>query len=126
MEQDPNTATPLIIQAACPVDARPSGAPLLWGGLKIRVSPDSLVSRVYCSSEIVETFTCSYELNPIYRNTLEKSGLKVSGVSQDGGARIVELADHHFFVGTGFVPQMSSEENRPHPLIVAFMKSSAK
>jgi CTP synthase (UTP-ammonia lyase) len=126
MEQDPNTATPLIIQAACPVDARPSGAPLLWGGLKIRISPDSLAFRVYGSFEIEETFTCSYELNPVYRKTLEKSGLKVSGVSQDGGARIVELPDHRFFIATGFVPQMSSEENRPHPLIVAFLKSAQR
>jgi len=67
---------------------------------------------------------CNYELNPEYRERLENSGLKVSGVSDNGGARIVELPDHRFFIATGFLPDMSSEENRPHPLIVAYLKAA--
>lgn len=125
-EEDPDAATPLLILAACPVDSRPQGAPRLWGGLKISISPDSLAYRIYGSSRVEETFTCNYELNPLYRGALEKSGLKVSGVSEDGGARIVELSNHRFFIGTGFVPQLSSKENRPHPLIVAFLKAAAE
>jgi CTP synthase (UTP-ammonia lyase) len=63
-------------------------------------------------------------LNPDYRGKLEAAGMKVSGVSADGGARIIELPDHHFFIGTGFVPQLSSEENKPHPLVVAYLKAA--
>lgn len=125
-EEDPNTSTPLLILASCPVDSRPQGTPLLWGGLKIHVTQDSLAFRIYRSSEIEETFTCNYELNPVYRETLETTGLKVSGISEDGGARIIELPDHRFFMATGFVPQLSSEEKRPHPLIVAFLRTVAK
>ena len=98
MEQEPDTTTPLLILAACPVDSRPQGAPLLWGGLTIKVIPDSLAFRIYGASKIEETFTCSYELNPVYRGTLEKTGLKVSGISEDGGARIIELSDHRFLL----------------------------
>jgi CTP synthase (UTP-ammonia lyase) len=112
--------------AACPVESRPTGAPRLWGGLKIRISPDTLAARAYGATNIEETFTCNYELNPKYRGRLEKSGLRVSGVSEDGGARIVELPDHGFFLGTGFVPQLSSSPNKPHPLIVAFLEAAAK
>jgi CTP synthase (UTP-ammonia lyase) len=116
----------LLILAACAVDSRPQDVPRLWGGLKINVNPDSLAFHIYRASRILETFTCNYELNPIYRGTLEKTGLKVSGISEDGGARIIELPDHRFFVATGFVPQLSSEETRPHPLIVAYLEAAAK
>jgi CTP synthase (UTP-ammonia lyase) len=126
MEEDPDTATPLLILAACPVDSRPPGAPLLWGGLKINVIPDSLAFRSYRSSGAEEAFTCNYELNPVYRAALETSGLKVSGVSRDGGARIIELPHRRFFLATGFVPQLSSEENRPHPLILAYLEAAAR
>jgi CTP synthase (UTP-ammonia lyase) len=126
MEQDPNTSTPLLIMAACPVDSRPQGTPRLWGGMKIKVVPDSLAFRIYRSTDIEETFTCSYELNPVYREALEKTGLKVSGTGVDGAARIVELADHRFFMGTGFVPQLSSEENHPHTLITAFLEEASE
>jgi CTP synthase len=125
-EEDPNTTTPLLVLAACPVSSRPPGAPRLWGGLKINISPGSLAFSIYRSSTIEEMFTCNYELNPVYRETLEKSGLKVSGISDDGGARIVELPEHRFLVATGFVPQLSSQENKPHPLIVAYLQAAAE
>ncbi len=80
--------------------------------------------RIYRRTEIAEAFNCNYELNPDFRGTLEATGLKVSGVSEDGGARIIELPDHHFFIATGFVPQFTSEETKPHPLIVAYLKAA--
>ena len=56
---------------------------------------------------------------------LEETGLKVSAVSKDGGARIVELSARRFFLATGFVPQLMSDETRPHPIIVAFLEAAA-
>jgi CTP synthase len=125
-EENPNAASPLLILAACPVDNRPKGATLLWGGLKINIKAHSLAFEIYHSDKIEESFNCSYELNPVYREALEASGLRVSGISEDGGARLVELADHRFYIGTGFLPQLSSGENRPHPLIAAFLEAAAK
>lgn len=90
----------------------------------IKIRRDSLAFRIYRSLHVEEAFGCNYELNPIYRKTLEDTGLKVTGVSEDGGARIVEQADHCFFLGTGFLPQLTSEAARPHPLIVAFLETA--
>jgi len=45
-------------------------------------------------------------------------------VDQDGEARIVELADHPFFLATLFVPQVSSSPTQPHPLISAFLRAA--
>jgi CTP synthase (UTP-ammonia lyase) len=116
----------LLVLAACPVENRPPGAPRLYGQLPIDIAADSRAFRIYRSSRIQEAFNCNYEMNPVYRDTLEQAGLKVSGTGADGGARIVELPAQRFFVATGFVPQMSSAENRPHPLIVAFLASALK
>ncbi len=79
---------------------------------------------IYKKLDVDEPFTCNYELNPEYRERLESSGLRVSGVTEDGGARIVELPGHRFYMVTGFVPQLASEENKPHPIITAFLKAA--
>jgi CTP synthase (UTP-ammonia lyase) len=112
------------VLASCPVDNRPEGATRLWGKLKIKVSPDSLAYRIYQRTKVAEAFNCNYELNPDFRGKLEATGLKVSGVSEDGGARIIELPNHHFFMATGFVPQFTSEQTKPHPLIVAYLRAA--
>jgi len=106
------------------VESRPDGTPRLWGGLKIKVKHDSLAFKIYNRIDIEESFSCNYEQNPAYRVTLENKGLKVSGVSEDGGARIIELPGYRFFLATGFVPQYSSQAGKPHPVIVAFLQAA--
>jgi ubiquinone/menaquinone biosynthesis C-methylase UbiE len=77
----------------------------------------------YSSRNIEESFSCNYELNPEYRSVLERSGLIVSGISSDGATRVIELPPH-WFVGTGFLPQLSSWPGKPHPLIVSYLKAA--
>jgi CTP synthase (UTP-ammonia lyase) len=56
-----------------------------------------------------------------------KSGpLKIAGVDDGRNVRIVELSDHRFFIATLFMPQFSSSPDRPHPLILAFVKAAAE
>jgi CTP synthase (UTP-ammonia lyase) len=83
-----------------------------------------LAARIYKRLEVEEAFNCNFELNPAFRETLEATGLKVSGVSEDGGARIIELPSHRFFIATGFVPQFTSEATKPHPLIIAYLEAA--
>ena len=125
-ETDPATPDPLLVLVSCPMDNRPDGAPRLSGKMKIMAKADSLAGRIYNKTEIEEAFHCNYELNRAYRAKLEKAGLKVSGETADGGIRIVELPDRPFFIGTGFVPQLSSEARKPHPLILAYLEAALK
>jgi CTP synthase len=123
-ELDTETPTALIVLASCPVDNRPTGAPRLWGKLKIRLNEDSMAYSIYQKTEIEEAFNCSYELNPAFRGQLESQGLRVTGESSDGSARIIELPKSRFFTATGFQPQLTSEVNKPHPLIIAYLKAA--
>src|SRR5438132_1574661 len=39
--------------------------------------------------------------------------------------RVLELPSHPFFLGTLFVPQTRSTPERPHPLVIAFVRAGA-
>lgn len=87
----------------------------------IHILPGTLAHRVYGKTEAVESFRCSYGLNPGYRDRIDRGGFSISGVGSNGEARMVELSGHRFFVATLYLPQLSSREGVPHPLIVAYL-----
>ena len=92
----------------------------------VNVRPGTLAYQAYGREQVVEQFSCNYGLNPAYEEELEKNGLKITGRGEDGEARIVELADHPFFIATLFVPQLSSSVERPHPLIIQFLEAAKR
>jgi CTP synthase (UTP-ammonia lyase) len=82
-------------------------------------------AELYGAAASIEDFRCNYGVNAEYHSALEKAGLKLSGFGEDGELRIVELPGHPFFVATLFVPQMSSTQQNPHPLLVGFAAAVA-
>lgn len=87
----------------------------------MRILGGSLAARLYETDVTVEAFYCSYGLAEEYVPELERHGLRVTGVDDDGQARIVELPSHRFFVATLFLPQM-----RPgHPLVEGFLAAAS-
>ena len=69
-------------------------------------------------------YYCSYGLDQAWEAPLAARGLRVSARGPDGEARMVELDDHPFFVGTLFIPQMRSAEGAPDPLVAAFVAAA--
>jgi CTP synthase (UTP-ammonia lyase) len=126
MEEDPDNEFPLLVLASCPVDYRVPGDPRLGGGLQIEITAGTLAYAVYQRTSIIEKFSCNYELNPDFNPILEKAGLKFSGLSQTGQARMAELPGKAFYLGTGFLPQLSSSPQNPHPLVIAFLQAALK
>jgi CTP synthase (UTP-ammonia lyase) len=125
-EYDPEITSPLFVLASCPVENRPEGAPRLWGNIKIKLRNKSMAQRIYGCKEISEAFTCNFELNPEYREVLEKSGAKVCGVDENDRTFLIEFPKHTFYVIAGFQPQLSSKEGNPHPLITAFLNAAGE
>lgn len=83
------------------------------------------VREFYGSSKISERHRHRYEVNNKYREKLEKAGMMVSGTSPDGKlVEIIELANHRFFVGTQFHPELKSRPLAPHPMFVGFIQAA--
>jgi len=116
---------PVIVLAACPVPDRAAGAPLLSDKIDIDIGPSTRAAAAYGTGRVSEDFTCNYELNPAYADTLTGSGMRINGTSPDGGARVVELSSHPFYLATSYLPQYGSARGNPHPLITAFLAFAA-
>jgi CTP synthase len=123
-ETDPDTDLPLLVIASCPIDNPAMTGPKLQGQLKISLIPGTIAYKIYGKPFITESFNCNYELNPEYREKLESKGLVVGGISENGRARIIELPDKQFFMGTGFLPQLNSTSEKPHPLFIAYLQAA--
>ncbi len=113
----------LIIPAACAVPE--PGAPRLRGKQRVRLAAGSLAERFYGASETFAEFHCSNELNRRYQPLLERSDLRVSGVGDEGEARVVELEGAAFYVATLYLPQLGAARGEPDPLIDAYVRAAA-
>jgi CTP synthase (UTP-ammonia lyase) len=90
----------------------------------IKLMPGSLAYRAYGETAVTEQFACNYGLNPAYREHLSAGGLHITGLDPRGEVRIIELGAHRFFMATLFLPQVSSDPGRPHPLIMAYLRAA--
>ena len=91
--------------------------------LPVTLTPGSRTAGHYQATRIVEQYYCRFGLNPAYERALQAAGLQYVGRDEDAGARVVELSDRPFYIGTLFVPQLTSSPDHPHPLIVAFLNT---
>jgi len=109
-----------------PLVVTPLSCSLAGHTLEIRVDPESRAGHIYQQRQIQEQYYCTFGLDRAYQALLHDAGLRVVGLDQDGDARIVELPEHQFFMGTLFVPQCRSTMELPHPLIVAYLDAAAR
>ena len=94
--------------------------------MHITLKPGSLVARSYGRTETQESYHCNFGVNPKFEDTLRSSALRVVASDDEGVTRAVELAGHPFFVGTLFIPQISSTPNAPHPLVSGFIQACSR
>ncbi|WP_341418981.1 hypothetical protein [Paenibacillus filicis] len=78
---------------------------------------------IYQQSRVTEAFRCKYGLNPEYQRMIHEAGLRITGEDAHAQPRIIELPEHPFYMGTLFVPQLSSTPEHPHGLVNAFLES---
>ncbi|MCX8643613.1 CTP synthase [Bifidobacterium sp. B4001] len=103
------------------------GHTMRLGAYPAVLKPDSLVARLYGSTEISERHRHRYEVNVAYKERLDKAGLHISGTSPDGQlTEFVELSQdqHPFYVGTQAHPEFKSRPTKPHPLFTGLVKAS--
>jgi CTP synthase len=85
----------------------------------------TLARAVYGRDIVSERHRHRYEVNNAYRQTLEDHGLVLAGVSPDGQlVEMAEVADHPWFLGSQFHPELKSRPTRPHPLFREFVRAA--
>ena len=104
----------------------PLSCSLVGKTMEVRVKPGTQAADIYQNARATERYYCNFGLNPAYQEQLAQAGLEVSGTDEVGEARIMELPSHPFFIGTLFVPQANSAVGRPHPIVLAFLRSAAR
>jgi len=101
------------------------GGTMRLGSYLCQLSPGSTAQKAYAGSEIQERHRHRFEFNNAYRTTLEKSGLRISGVHPKGDlVEIIEIPDHPWFVACQFHPEFRSKPDVPHPLFRGFTQAA--
>ena len=87
----------------------------------------SIAYSIYNKSKIYERHRHRYEVNYNFKNDIERSGLKFSGMSPSGNlAEIMEKDDHPWFLGVQFHPELKSTPFKPHPIFNSYIEALIK
>ena len=101
------------------------GGTMRLGSYKAKLKKNSLISKIYNSTNINERHRHRYEVDKNLKFKLEKKGLIFSGLSPDGSLpETIELDNHPWFIGVQFHPEFKSRPFAPHPLFSSFIKAA--
>ncbi len=101
------------------------GGTMRLGAYDAVLERGSKVAAIYGTREISERHRHRYEVNTGYRDRLEQHGMRFSGMSPDGLLpEIIEYADHPWFIGVQFHPELKSRPFEPHPLFASFVEAA--
>lgn len=116
-ETSPGAQDPLIVPLECSLVGHEEA---------LMVVPGTLAAKLLGPGRRIERYRCKYGLNERYLELLTSGGLRFSGFDDHGQARIAELPEHPFFVGTLFQPELAGDGTRPHPIIAAFAAAASR
>lgn len=98
------------------------GGTMRLGAYPHPLKPGSKIAEIYESTDVSERHRHRYEVNIAYKEQLEKAGLIFSGMSPDGLLpETIEYADHPWFIGVQYHPELKSRPFKPHPLFASFI-----
>jgi CTP synthase len=103
------------------------GGTMRLGAYAALLARGSRVADIYGATEISERHRHRYEVNTNYKGRLEQRGMRFCGMSPDGVLpEIIEYADHPWFIGVQFHPELKSRPFEPHPLFASFIEAAVE
>jgi CTP synthase len=104
------------------------GGTMRLGAYPAVLGKGSLVRDIYGGApSIQERHRHRYEVNVHFKERLEASGVRFSGMSPDGVLpEIVEIPRHPWFVGVQYHPELKSKPFDPHPLFAGFIGAAVR
>jgi CTP synthase len=101
------------------------GGTMRLGAYQCNLKKNTKAFQAYRSEIISERHRHRYEVNNVYRDTLQEKGMVISGTSPDDKlVEIIELPGHLWFVCCQFHPELKSRALRAHPLFREFVKAA--
>ncbi len=101
------------------------GGSMRLGSYPCFISKNTLAHKIYKTSKINERHRHRYEVNPKFKNEIEKKDMKFSGISKDKNLLdIIENKNHPWFLAVQFHPELKSKPFKPHPIFLSFIKNS--
>ena len=83
------------------------------------------IAQIYAKPEIRERHRHRYEVMNEFVPHLESAGLVISGSNPVRDlVETIELADHPWFIGCQYHPELKSKPLAPHPLVVSFSRAA--
>ncbi len=124
-EMDAHTAYPVIALMEEQKKVKKKGGTMRLGAYPCTILEGSLAHKIYNSTEISERHRHRWEFNNTYIKDFENAGMIPSGKNpQSGLVEIMELANHPFFIGVQYHPELKSTVEIPHPLFVNFVQAA--
>jgi CTP synthase len=103
------------------------GGTMRLGAYEARLAAGSKIAEIYGDTDISERHRHRYEVNIDYKQRLEACGLVFAGMSPDGVLpETVEYADHPWFIGVQYHPELKSRPLDPHPLFASFVAAAVE
>ncbi|WP_375669067.1 CTP synthase [Bartonella sp. MR168JLCBS] len=103
------------------------GGSMRLGAFAAELKEESHIAQIYGMTKIVERHRHRYEVNIDYKDKLEQCGLIFSGMSPDGILpETIEYADHPWFIGVQYHPELKSRPFDPHPLFSSFIEAAVE
>jgi CTP synthase len=126
-EIDPGTPHPVVDLMPDQRGVTDKGATMRLGAYPCVLKAGTKAAEAYGALEISERHRHRWEINNNFKDTLERHGLVISGLSPDGRlVEMIELPQHPYFVACQFHPEFKSRPSAPHPLFARFIKAAVE
>jgi CTP synthase len=100
----------------------PLGGTMRLGAYKFETKPGTILAKAYKHNKQSERHRHRYEVNPAYKDIIEKAGMIVSATSGEL-IEAVEIPNHKWFVAVQFHPEFTSTLEYPNPIVDEFIKA---
>ena len=114
-EDSPQAAKPIIAPLACS---------LVEVSNTIQFVRGSRIAQIYDESEAVESYHCSYGINPQFAAKLLEGPMIATAHDESGEVHAIELEGHPFFIATLFQPERGALQERRVPLVEAWISAA--
>ncbi len=124
-EFDSSTPDPVIDILPEQKAVKDLGGTMRLGSKRVRIFDNTLAMGLYKSPEIFERHRHRYEVNPLYKDRLEKAGMVFSGVDNEGTRmEIAELPDRDNFIASQYHSEFKSRPLNPSKLHLHLVKKA--